>query len=259
MIFKDKRVVITGGGTGIGKALAKEYIKNGASVIINGRRKDVLELAAHELDPTFKKIDFLVGDIKNINISQDLINKCISKFGRIDILINNAGIFAPKVFLEHTEKDFYDYIDIILKGTFFTSQFAIKEMRKKGGGSIVNIGSMWALEAIEATPSSAYSAAKAGVHALTKNLAIEHAKDKIRVNAVAPAVVSTPIYESFIDKDEIEEVLESFNNFHPLGRIANPEDIVEAVLFLSSEKASFITGVVLPVDGGVTAGKHLHN
>jgi NAD(P)-dependent dehydrogenase (short-subunit alcohol dehydrogenase family) len=257
MNFNNKRVVITGGGSGIGKSLAKEYIKNGASVVINGRRKDILELAAHEIDPTFRKIDFLAGDIGDINTSKNLINKCISRFGVIDILINNAGIFTPKPFLEHNEEDFYSYIDTILKGTFFTSQFAIDEMRKNGGGSIVNVGSMWALEAIESTPSSAYSPAKAGVHALTKNLAIEHAKDKIRVNAVAPAVVSTPIYESFIEKEKVEEVLLSFNKFHPLGRIARPEDVVEAIMFLSSEKASFITGVILPVDGGVTAGRHV--
>jgi NAD(P)-dependent dehydrogenase (short-subunit alcohol dehydrogenase family) len=132
-------------------------------------------------------------------------------------------------------------------------------MRKNGGGSIVNVGSMWALEAIESTPSSAYSAAKAGVHALTKNLAIEYAKYKIRVNAVAPAVISTPIYEGFIEKEKLDEALSNFNKFHPLGRIGKPEDIVEAVMFLSSDKASFITGVILPVDGGVTAGKHLQS
>ena len=257
MNFNNKKVIITGGGTGIGKTLAIEYIKNGAYVVINGRRKDVLELSAHEIDPTLKKIDFFAGDIGEINTSKNLINKCISRFGGIDILINNAGVFTPKAFLKHSEDDFYSYVDTILKGTFFTSQFAIDEMRKNGGGSIVNVGSMWALEAIESTPSSAYSAAKAGVHALTKNLAIEHAKDKIRVNAVAPAVVSTPIYESFIEKEKVEEVLLSFNKFHPLGRIARPEDVVEAIMFLSSEKASFITGVILPVDGGVTAGRHV--
>jgi NAD(P)-dependent dehydrogenase (short-subunit alcohol dehydrogenase family) len=259
MDFDGKRVVITGGGTGIGKELASFYINHGASVVINGRRKDILELTSHEIDPTFTKIDYLVGDIGDIKISRSLIEKCAKRFGGIDILINNAGIFTPKPFLEHNEEDFYSYIDTILKGTFFTSQYAIRSMRKQKNGVIINIGSMWAIEAIEATPSSAYSAAKAGVHALTKNLAIEYAKDNIRVNAVAPAVVATPIYEGFIDRDKIEEVLASFNSFHPLGRIAKPEDVVNAVIFLSSDKASFITGVILPVDGGVTAGRHSQN
>ena len=114
---------------------------------------------------------------------------------------------------------------------------------------------MWATQAIGATPSSAYSAAKAGVHALTRNLAIEFAADHIRVNCVAPAVVETPVYNSFIPEDQVAEVLAGFNAFHPLGRNGKPRDISDAILFLASEQASWITGALLPVDGGVTAGR----
>ena len=113
---------------------------------------------------------------------------------------------------------------------------------------------MWAMQAIGATPSSAYSAAKAGVHALTKNLAIEHAKDKIRVNSIAPAVVETPVYNTFIPDDQVPEVLAGFNAFHPLGRNGLPKDITQAILFFAGEESSWITGTILPVDGGVTAG-----
>jgi NAD(P)-dependent dehydrogenase (short-subunit alcohol dehydrogenase family) len=114
---------------------------------------------------------------------------------------------------------------------------------------------MWATQAIGLTPSSAYSAAKAGVHALTRNLAIEFAKDRIRVNTVAPAVVETPVYSTFLTPEQVAEVLPSFNAFHPLGRNGQPQDVVAAILFLASDEASLITGALLPVDGGVTAGK----
>jgi NAD(P)-dependent dehydrogenase (short-subunit alcohol dehydrogenase family) len=123
------------------------------------------------------------------------------------------------------------------------------------GGAIVQTGSMWALQAIGATPSSAYSAAKAGVHALTKNLAIELAPYKIRVNAIAPAVIETPVFNTFLSPEQVATVLPTFNAMHPLGRNGQPADAAEALLFLASDQASFITGVVLPVDGGVMAGR----
>jgi NAD(P)-dependent dehydrogenase (short-subunit alcohol dehydrogenase family) len=128
-------------------------------------------------------------------------------------------------------------------------------MRKRGGGAIVSVGSMWAVDAIATTPTSAYSAAQAGRHALTKNFAIELAKDNIRINTVALAFVETPAYERFMTPEQARAVLDSVNAFHPMGRHGQPEDVVEAVLFLASEKAGWITGTTLPVDGGVLAGR----
>jgi NAD(P)-dependent dehydrogenase (short-subunit alcohol dehydrogenase family) len=129
-------------------------------------------------------------------------------------------------------------------------------MKAQGrGGAIVHTGSLWAIQAIGATPSSAYSAANAGVHALVRNLAIELAHDNIRINAVAPAVVETPVYGTFLSPEEVKQILPTFNGFHPLGRNGQPEDVAEAVLFFASDQASWITGTVLPVDGGVTAGR----
>jgi NAD(P)-dependent dehydrogenase (short-subunit alcohol dehydrogenase family) len=172
------------------------------------------------------------------------------------VLFNNAGIFAPKPFLEVTEGEFDRFLDNILKSAFFTAQATAKAMKAAGrGGAIVQTGSMWALQAIGATPSSAYSAAKAGVHALVKNLAIELAPDKIRVNAIAPAVIETPVYDTFLTPEQVKAVLPTFKALHPLGRNGQVADVAEALLFLASDQASFITGVVLPVDGGVMAGR----
>jgi NAD(P)-dependent dehydrogenase (short-subunit alcohol dehydrogenase family) len=147
-------------------------------------------------------------------------------------------------------------LNVAVKAPFLAAQAAIPQMLKRGGGSIVNVGSMWGLIAVGATPSSAYSAGKAGLHALTRNLAIEFCGNQIRVNAVAPAVVETPVYDTFLTPEQRSAILPTFNDFHPLGRNGQAIDIVNAILFLASDRASWITGTVLPVDGGVTSGLH---
>ena len=256
MRFQDKIAIITGGGSGMGKEVATRFVAEGGSVVINGRNAVKAEAAAREIDPTGKRIVVHAGDISLPATSVALVKTALDRFGRLDVLFNNAGIFAPKPFLEVTEAEYDRFLDSILKGTFFAAQAAAKAMKSAGrGGAIVQTGSMWALQAIGATPSSAYSAAKAGVHALVKNLAIELAPDKIRVNAIAPAVIETPVYDTFLTPEQVKAVLPTFNAFHPLGRNGKVADVAEALLFLASDQVSFITGVVLPVDGGVMAGR----
>lgn len=255
MNFNNKTAIVTGGGSGIGKQVAKQLVAAGANVVINGRDEGKLKSASQDIDASGAKVLVRAGDISQTATARSLVAAATEHFGGVDILINNAGIFAPKPFLEQTEEEYDRFVDIILKGKFFLAQEAAKAMQKRGGGAIVQTGSMWALQAIGATPSAAYSAANAGVHQLVKNLAIELADSNIRINAVAPAVVETPVYNTFMSDEQVAETLPGFNAFHPLGRNGQPKDIADAILFLASEQAGWVTGTVLPVDGGVMAGR----
>ena len=252
MSLQNKVVLITGGGSGIGANTARAFVAAGAKVVLNGRREELLTKTSASIDSTGKNVAWVAGDIGQTKTRAEIIATAMARFGRVDILFNNAGIFEPKAFLDHTETDLEGYLNL-LRGYFFLTQSAIAQMQKQGAGAIINTGSMWSLNAIAATPCSASSTAKGAVHALTRNLAIEFATDKIRVNAIAPAVVETPLFDSLLTTEQ----LASFNSFHPLGRNGQAQDITEAVLFLAdSDRSGWITGVVLPVDGGVTAGRN---
>ena len=251
MSLANKVVLITGAATGIGADAARAFHNAGCKVVLNGRRESALEQTASQIDPAGRSIAIVAGDIGDLTTSKRMVETAIARFDGIDVLFNNAGIFAPKPFLETTPEDLDGYLNLV-RGYFYASQSVIPAMQRRGGGAIVNTGSMWANHAVAATPCSASSTAKGGVHALTRNLAIEFGSCRIRVNAIAPAVVVTPLLDPIWSPDEID----SFKTFHPLGRNGQPRDITEAVLFLSDEERSgWITGVVLPVDGGVTAGR----
>lgn len=248
--------LIVGGSSGMGKAVAEGLVKSEHNVIITGRDRNKLDQAKSELEQSGTGlVSILSVDLYDSAQVTDLIEHIKGLNVHISQLVNAAGYFKPVSFLEHSLDDYNQQMDIN-RAFFFISQAVGRNMQHYRAGSVVNIGSMWAHQAVKATPSSAYSMQKAGLHSLTQHMAMELSNDGIRVNAVAPAVVLSDIYQSFIPKQEIEQQLQGFNDFHPLGRIGNVQDVANAVLFLLSDKASWIKGTVMNVDGGVMAGRN---
>jgi NAD(P)-dependent dehydrogenase (short-subunit alcohol dehydrogenase family) len=254
-VFAGSKLVVVGGSSGMGKQTAADIVAAGGSAVIIGQEPDQVADTVKELrkDGTAFAIP---ADLTDRTQAEAVCRQLAAEHADATLLVNAAGLFLPKPFLDYEGAD-YDVYQDLNRAIFFLTQTVARGMKGGGkGGSIVNIGSMWAHQAIGATPSSGYSLAKGGLHALTHNLALELAPYQIRVNTVAPSVVATPIYRKFVPEDQLDATLHSFDAFHPLGRTGTVRDMANTITFLLSPATDWVTGAVWNIDGGVMAGRN---
>ncbi len=251
--LKGKTAIITGGGTGIGKATARLFAREGANVVITGRTEKTLLETADEISGAGGEISYRVSDVSSEPDCIKTVESTLGKYGRIDILFNNAGV-CYKSNTHETDTDVWDEtFDVNVKGVYLMSKHTVPHMIRQGDGSIVNNSSILGLKA-SAAGFAAYSASKGAVNQLTRSMALEYADKGIRVNAVCPGTIYTPMMDVLFEEWGDRELGEKrYISVHPIGRLAQPEEIAHAVLFLCNDKIRFITGTMLSVDGGLSA------
>jgi NAD(P)-dependent dehydrogenase (short-subunit alcohol dehydrogenase family) len=247
--LKGKVALITGGGVGIGLAVAHLFAKEGAAVVITGRRKDVLDKAVGAIAAAKGQALAVAGSVTDEAHAREAVDQALRRFGKLDILVNNAGIGSfGKLLHELDDATWNEVLDINLTGVFRITRAAIPVMLKAGRGSIVNISSIASVVGIPMLP--AYAASKGGLDALTRSLAIDYAGQGIRCNSMLPGLVETPMAEGLTsDPVRLKEVMSNY----PLGRPGKPEEVASLALYLASDESAWVTGSIFPIDGGMTA------
>jgi len=240
MANTQKTAIVTGASRGIGAGLVEAFLKRGYNVVANSRH--ITKASPFAASSNLALVD---GDIGDRSTAVKIVDTAVSKFGKIDVLINNAGVFIPKPFTEYTTEDFDTLVSTTLAGFLYVSQLAIRQMLQQKSGSIINISTTLVDQPIAGVGAAVQIMLKGALNAVTRALAIEYAKEGIRVNTIAPGVINTPMH-----KPETHDFLKGL---HPVGRIGEVKEIVDAALFLTD--ATFTSGEILHVDGGAHAGK----
>jgi NAD(P)-dependent dehydrogenase (short-subunit alcohol dehydrogenase family) len=244
--LKNKVALVTGGGQGIGRAIALEFGKEGAKVVVTGRTMNKLEGVASEIRKNGGKALAIAGDVSQMADVDRMVTGTVKKFGRLDILVNCAGVLFSADLAHHTEKLWDDTIDVNLKGSFLTTQRAVPEMLKRGKGKVIHIASI--AGQIGFPNSVAYCASKGGIMGMTKAMAMELAPKKINVNCLAPGDVATPLNEHLLSKPKY---LKSRVDNTPYGRVGRVQDIAPGAVYLASDESDFVNGITLTIDGGL--------
>ena len=247
-----KVALVTGGGTGIGKAIALAFAREGAKVAVAGRRREKLQETVREVEKQGADGLAIACDVSNARDAESAVHETAKNFGKLDVLVNNAGVLHVAT-IEGTSEDEWDRLMTInLKGPFLMCRAALPEFRKAGGGAIVNVGSVLGL--IGMKDRAAYCASKGGVTLLTKAMALDHAHEHVRANCICPSIVETELVQGLFSASEEGKALRKARIAQiPMGRVGKPEDVAEMAVFLASEESSWLTGAAIPLDGGLSA------